>query len=105
VAALGGFSSLRTEPSMVADQKGEAMFRLPALDDTRRFDTGTAASSAGKFGDLPEWDLTDLYAAPDAPEVARDFDWLEKPAPTSPPITRASWPGWTPPPCSTACAL
>ena len=25
---------------------------------------------------LPEWDLTDLYAAPDAPEVARDLDRL-----------------------------
>ncbi len=29
------------------------------------------------LGDLPEWDLTDLYAAPDAPELARDMDWLE----------------------------
>ncbi|MCI2398551.1 M3 family oligoendopeptidase [Aliiroseovarius subalbicans] len=29
------------------------------------------------FGDLPEWDLTDLYAAPDAPELARDLAWLE----------------------------
>src|SRR5918996_1060706 len=28
------------------------------------------------LGDLPEWDLSDLYAAPDAPEVARDLDWL-----------------------------
>jgi len=29
------------------------------------------------LGDLPVWDLSDLYAAPDAPEVARDHDWLE----------------------------
>ncbi|ETX29273.1 M3 family oligoendopeptidase [Roseivivax isoporae] len=29
------------------------------------------------LGDLPEWDLTDLYAAPDAPELKRDLDWLE----------------------------
>ncbi|CAM4203293.1 M3 family oligoendopeptidase [Palleronia rufa] len=29
------------------------------------------------LGDLPEWDLTDLYAAPDAPEVERDLTWLE----------------------------
>ncbi len=34
------------------------------------------ARQAGAFGDLPEWDLSDLYAAPDAPEVARDLDWL-----------------------------
>jgi oligoendopeptidase F len=35
--------------------------------------------SGGKsLGDLPEWDLSDLYAAPDAPEVARDLAWVEK---------------------------
>jgi oligoendopeptidase F len=36
------------------------------------------AASAGNLGDLPEWDLSDLYAAPDAPEIKRDLDWLEK---------------------------
>jgi oligoendopeptidase F len=30
-----------------------------------------------QLGDLPEWDLTDLYAATDAPEIARDLDRLE----------------------------
>jgi oligoendopeptidase F len=29
------------------------------------------------LGDLPEWDLTDLYAAPEAPEFAADLAWLE----------------------------
>lgn len=52
------------------------MFRLPALSDLRRFDSGTPAK-ADAFGALPEWDLTDLYTAPDAPELERDFDWLE----------------------------
>ncbi|WP_415184570.1 M3 family oligoendopeptidase, partial [Phaeovulum sp.] len=33
--------------------------------------------SAGGFGDLPEWDLSDLYTAPDAPELTRDMGWLE----------------------------
>jgi oligoendopeptidase F len=28
------------------------------------------------LGALPEWDLSDLYAAPDAPEFGRDLDWL-----------------------------
>ena len=28
------------------------------------------------FGDLPEWDLTDLYPAPDAPELTRDVEAL-----------------------------
>ncbi len=37
-----------------------------------------ANPSSGGFGDLPEWDLTDLYAAPDAPEVARDMAWLQQ---------------------------
>ena len=36
-----------------------------------------ANATAGGLGDLPEWDLSDLYAAPDAPEVKRDLDWLE----------------------------
>ena len=30
------------------------------------------------FGDLPEWDLTDLYPATDAPELKRDMDWIEQ---------------------------
>ena len=34
------------------------------------------ASSGGAFGDLPEWDLTDLYPAADSPEIGRDMDWL-----------------------------
>ncbi|MFT5623890.1 MAG: oligoendopeptidase F [Yoonia sp.] len=30
-----------------------------------------------QFGDLPEWDLTDLYPTPDGPEITKDMDWLE----------------------------
>ena len=37
------------------------------------FDTNT---TSGEFGDLPEWDLTDLYTAPDAPEVTGDLEKL-----------------------------
>ncbi|THD84556.1 M3 family oligoendopeptidase [Aliigemmobacter aestuarii] len=37
-----------------------------------------ANASAGGLGKLPDWDLSDLYAAPDAPEFARDMGWLEK---------------------------
>lgn len=32
---------------------------------------------ATPFGDLPQWDLSDLYPAPDAPELARDLDDLQ----------------------------
>ncbi|MEY8830673.1 M3 family oligoendopeptidase [Sedimentitalea sp. XS_ASV28] len=36
------------------------------------------ASSGGKdLGNLPEWDLSDLYTSQDAPELKRDLDWLE----------------------------
>ncbi|MBD3804012.1 MAG: oligoendopeptidase F, partial [Thioclava sp.] len=37
-----------------------------------------ANATGGAFGDLPEWNLSDLYTAPDAPELAQDMEWLEK---------------------------
>ncbi len=37
-----------------------------------------ANAASGSFGDLPEWDLRDLYTAPDAPEFARDLAWLKQ---------------------------
>jgi oligoendopeptidase F len=48
------------------------MFSLP-------FPVRDANSSQGgrDLGDLPEWNLDDLYTAPDAPELARDLDWLK----------------------------
>ncbi len=37
-----------------------------------------AKTNGGKdFGNLPEWDLSDLYPATDSPELARDMAWLE----------------------------
>ncbi|TQM92815.1 M3 family oligoendopeptidase [Roseinatronobacter monicus] len=30
-----------------------------------------------EFGELPDWDLSVLYSAPDAPEIAHDFAFLE----------------------------
>ncbi len=32
---------------------------------------------AGGLGDLPEWDLSDLYTAQDAPELLADLAWLQ----------------------------
>ena len=43
---------------------------------SQTFDSRDPATSDDALGPLPEWDLTDLYAAPDAPEMARDLDWL-----------------------------
>ncbi len=36
-----------------------------------------AASGGRDLGDLPEWNLDDLYTGEDAPELKRDLDWLE----------------------------
>ncbi|AXQ93596.1 M3 family oligoendopeptidase [Cereibacter azotoformans] len=36
-----------------------------------------ANASAGGLGNLPEWDLRDLYPAPDAAEFGRDMAWLK----------------------------
>ncbi|WP_194096583.1 M3 family oligoendopeptidase [Marivivens aquimaris] len=38
-----------------------------------------ANATGGKdLGDLPEWDLTDLYPSEDSAELKRDMDWLEQ---------------------------
>ena len=37
-----------------------------------------AASGDRNLGDLPEWNLDDLYTGEDAPELKRDLDWLEQ---------------------------
>ena len=34
-------------------------------------------SGGQPFGDLPEWDLTDLYPAPDSDELMKDMEWLD----------------------------
>jgi len=49
------------------------MFQLP-------FPVRDANASRGSkdLGDLPEWDLSDLYTSEDAPELKRDLDWLEQ---------------------------
>ncbi|WP_299947749.1 M3 family oligoendopeptidase [uncultured Ruegeria sp.] len=37
-----------------------------------------AGGGADDLGNLPEWDLTDLYTSEDAKELSRDLDWLEQ---------------------------
>jgi oligoendopeptidase F len=48
---------------------------MPTLPEPA-FDA-SATGGVDPLGNLPDWDLTDLYAAPDAPEVARDLDWCD----------------------------
>ena len=43
--------------------------RLPVFD--------AHATGGDPLSGLPEWDLTDLYAAPDAPDLLRDLDWVD----------------------------
>ncbi|MEL6532878.1 MAG: M3 family oligoendopeptidase [Pseudomonadota bacterium] len=40
-------------------------------------DAATETGGGRDLGDLPVWDLSHLYPAPDAPELARDLDWLD----------------------------
>lgn len=49
------------------------MFQLPfpALD-------AIASHGDQPLGNLPEWNLDDLYTGEDAPELKRDLDWLEQ---------------------------
>ncbi|MDP3861305.1 MAG: M3 family oligoendopeptidase [Phaeovulum sp.] len=37
----------------------------------------TTTAGHNTIGNLPEWDLSDLYSAPDAAEIGRDMGWLE----------------------------
>mgnify|MGYP000288225628 FL=1 len=37
-----------------------------------------ATPGGNSFDDLPEWDLSDLYTSPDAPELTRDLEWLDR---------------------------
>ena len=52
------------------------MFQLPF--PTQDANTGSGGvNSDGPMGDLPEWNLDDLYTGEDAPELTRDLEWLE----------------------------
>ena len=37
-----------------------------------------ASSGSDNLGDLPEWDLNDLYKGEDDPQLQKDLDWLEQ---------------------------
>ena len=49
------------------------MFQLPFTVH----DVNTSSGSKD-LGDLPEWDLSDLYSSQDAPELSRDLQWLDQ---------------------------
>ena len=47
------------------------------MDMTSKPSTAPASAAPASLGDLPEWDLSDLYSGPDAPEFAKDMKRLE----------------------------
>ena len=49
----------------------------PPLNRDLPRDTTQDAAAIPNLGELPEWDLSDLYPAPDAPELTRDVEVLE----------------------------
>ena len=52
------------------------MFQLPfPVQDVNAGSGGI--DSDGPMGNLPEWNLDDLYTGEDAPELKRDLEWLE----------------------------
>ena len=68
-------------PHRLPTRSPAPVFSMPAM--ARPGLLRDAADSRGDdgapdLGKLPEWDLTDLYPAPDAPEMKRDLDWLEE---------------------------
>ncbi|MDA1284927.1 MAG: M3 family oligoendopeptidase [Proteobacteria bacterium] len=52
------------------------MFTFPSLAPEIRFDAKNSGAG-GEFGDLPEWNLDDLYPTADGPEITRDLGWLK----------------------------
>ena len=47
------------------------------MDKNSKPTTAPDPAAPASLGDLPEWDLSDLYSGPDAPEFARDLERLE----------------------------
>ncbi|MFS4582418.1 M3 family oligoendopeptidase [Phaeobacter sp. C3_T13_0] len=54
------------------------MFKVPFLDrDLMRDANAKGGAGPDGLGNLPEWDLSDLYTSEDAAELNRDLAWLE----------------------------
>ncbi len=54
-------------------------FTMPKPDLPRDVRDSTSADG---LGDLPEWNLDDLYPSEDGPEISKDMDWLSKECPS-----------------------
>lgn len=50
----------------------------PALDPVAPLRSAAETEGGGALAGLPEWDLSDLYTAPDAPEIEADLAWLDE---------------------------
>src|SRR5690242_10747657 len=47
------------------------------MADLVRAPAATAQKGHNEFGDLPVWNLDDLYPGPDSPELKRDLEWAK----------------------------
>jgi oligoendopeptidase F len=52
------------------------MFTRPLIAPDFPKDQSDPAGGGGDFGELPEWNLDDLYPGTDAPELSSDLQWL-----------------------------
>jgi oligoendopeptidase F len=50
------------------------------MADLVRAPAATAQKGQNEFGELPEWDLDDLYPGPDSPELKSDLEWAKSEA-------------------------
>jgi len=58
------------------------MRKWGTIDQVQLAPADAAARAAVDLGDMPEWDLTDLFPGPDSPELAAAIDRAEKDAKT-----------------------
>lgn len=54
------------------------MFQPFSLSPAEVFSDMRDSATGDEMGDLPEWDLSDLYPSTDGPEITRDLDWLQQ---------------------------
>src|SRR4051812_41664940 len=52
--------------------------KIPAKKSTGKKSPVKLAAKNTPLKNLPEWDLGDFYASPDAPQLTKDFNRLEK---------------------------
>lgn len=58
------------------------------------FDAAADKKPGAEFGDLPQWDLSDLYPGADSDEIKADIAFCEQEAKQFAKDYKASWKAW-----------